>query len=253
MGLLQNIFGKKTGGQQGRQSGGQGEDFGSNADRAAAIKGGIALENAGFTVPVGKLRAAGVRDEALRTALQAYDTAWGKGQTKLTTFTLVDFTLSDDEKRLWVMNLETGDVLFNEFVAHGYGSDSGGYKNNPDTFSNVNGSGTSSLGLMRAGKKRESYAGPRKGTDVREFDGLEKGINDNVHSRNIIMHAGISGSSGNQYVSDKGVSGNSAGCWALDPKVNEKVIDAIPPGSLLFNYYPDKKYLESSNYLARER
>lgn len=253
MGVLRQLFGRNRGD---RDQGGEGQqanatDFGSNSRRAATVRGGTQLENAGITVPVASFTRAGVSSRALTTALQAYDVAWKKKQTKSFIFTVVDFSKSDDEERLWVLNLETGQVLFSEFVAHGYGSDGPGYSNTPDRFSNTNGSGMSSLGLMRAGKKRESYAGPRRGTDVREFHGLEKGFNDNVHSRNVIMHAGISGSSGNQYVSERGVSGASAGCWALDPKVNAKVIAAIPPGSLIFNYYPDRQYLENSSYLKQ--
>lgn len=251
MGVLRQLFGRNRGNQDrgGDSQQSTDRDFGSNSQRAATVRGGTQLQNAGFTVPVASFTRAGVSSRALTTALQAYDVAWGRRQTTSPIFTVVDFSKSDDEERLWVLNLETGQVLFSEFVAHGYGSDGPGYSDTPDRFSNTNGSGASSLGLMRAGRKRESYAGPRRGTDVREFHGLEEGFNDNVHSRNVIMHAGISGSTGNQYVSERGVSGASAGCWALDPKVNAQVIAAIPEGSLIFNYYPDRQYLENSSYL----
>jgi hypothetical protein len=33
--------------------------------------------------------------------------------------TLVDFSLSSNSKRLWVINLATGDILFHSLVAHG--------------------------------------------------------------------------------------------------------------------------------------
>ncbi len=215
--------------------------------------GGIELKHAGFTVPTGKLYSAGVSDTALRVALAAYDVAWRGKQTRNTTFTLVDFTKSDDERRLFVMDLQSGEVIRAEFVSHGYGSDGAGYKNNPDQFSNVSGSGKSSLGLMRAGKMRKSAAKYRTKTDAREFDGLERGHNDKVRSRSIIMHAAISSKTGASYVNKNGVGGTSAGCWALDKDVNTAVIKAIPPGSLLFNYYPDKRYMETSNYLAEYR
>lgn len=214
---------------------------------------GIALKHAGFTVPTGRLYKAGVPDTALRVALAAYDTAWAGKQTRNTTFTLVDFTKSDDERRLWVMDLQTGEVLRAEFVSHGYGSDGDGYKNNADRFGNVSGSGRSSLGLMRAGKMRKSAAKYRTKTDAREFDGLERGHNDKVRSRSIIMHAAISSKTGGSYANKNGVGGPSAGCWALDKDINTAVIKAIPPGSLLFNYYPDKRYMETSNYLREFR
>jgi hypothetical protein len=249
-GFFSRLFG-------GRRDNGEGavEDKQRPAARKAKHSGGkgIALKHAGFTVPTSRLYKAGVPETALRVALAAYDTAWASKQTRKTTFTLVDFTKSDDERRLWVMDLQAGEVLRAEFVSHGYGSDGDGYKNHPDRFGNVTGSGRSSLGLMRAGRMRKSAAKYRTKTDAREFDGLERGHNDKVRSRSIIMHAAISSKTGASYANKNGVGGASAGCWALDKDVNTAVIKAIPPGSLLFNYYPDKHYMESSNYLREYR
>lgn len=218
------------------------------AGREPAGRGrGIELENAGFTVPTTELLSTGMSEQALRTALTAFDTAWGRQQTQSTIFTLTDFTKSDDERRLWVFDVRSGEVLHHEFVAHGYGSDGAGYNNNATDFGNTSGSGKSSLGLMRAGDHRQSYGAGREGTAALEVHGLEAGINDNVHDRTVIMHAAQN--SNGTYVDERGVHGASAGCWALDPKVNAQVIASIPEGSLMYNYFPDRRFLESSTYL----
>ena len=212
---------------------------------------GLELPDAGFTVPTSKIYRSGVSEAALSTALTAYNTAAGKGQTQSPIFTLVDFTKSDDEKRLWVMNLRTGEVLHHEFVSHGYGSANTSNSNESDQFGNESYSGKSSLGLMRAtGSGQVSGAAGRSGTPIQRFQGLEPGFNDNVASRSVIMHQAKNGRG--QYADGKGIQGNSAGCWALEPGANDRVVATIPAGALIFNYSPDRRYLETSSYLKKK-
>jgi peptidoglycan hydrolase-like protein with peptidoglycan-binding domain len=212
---------------------------------------GLELPDAGFTVPTSKIYRSGVSEAALSTALTAYNTAAGKGQTQSPIFTLVDFTKSDDEKRLWVMNLRTGEVLHHEFVSHGYGSANTSNSNESDQFGNESYSGKSSLGLMRAtGSGQVSGAAGRRGTPVQRFQGLEPGFNDNVASRSVIMHQAKNGRG--QYADGQGIQGNSAGCWALEPGASDRVVATIPAGALIFNYSPDRRYLETSSYLKKK-
>ena len=223
----------------------------SSSQRPKKRGGGIELPDAGFTVPTSEIFRSGVSEAALSTALTAYNTAAGKGQTKSPIFTLVDFTKSDDEKRLWVMNLRSGEVLHHEFVGHGYGSANTSNSSESDRFGNVSGSGRSSLGLMRAtGSNQVSGAAGRRGTPVQRFEGLEAGFNDNVASRNVIMHQAKNRRG--QYADDRGVHANSAGCWVLEPKANDRVVATIPAGALIFNYSPDRRYLENSSYLKKK-
>ncbi len=212
---------------------------------------GLELPDAGFTVPTSKIYRSGVSEAALSTALTAYNTAAGKGQTQSPIFTLVDFTKSDDEKRLWVMNLRTGEVLHHEFVGHGYGSANTSNRNESDRFGNESGSGKSSLGLMRAtGSGQVSGAAGRRGTPVQRFQGLEAGFNDKVASRNVIIHQAKNARG--QYADGRGVHGNSAGCWVLEPEASDRVVATIPAGALIFNYSPDRRYLENSSYLKKK-
>lgn len=213
--------------------------------------GGVELPDVGFTVPTSEIYRSGVSEAALTTALTGYNTAAGKNQTQSPIFTLVDFTKSDDEKRLWVMNLRTGEVIHHEFVGHGYGSANTSNRNEADQFGNKSGSGKSSLGLMRAtGSNQVSGAVGRRGTPVQRFQGLEAGFNDNVASRNVIMHQAKNRRG--QYADSQGIHGNSAGCWVLEPKANDRVVATIPAGALIFNYSPDRRYLENSSYLKKK-
>lgn len=236
-GLLSRLFG---GGGNSRQN-----------ERPQRRGNGFELPDAGFTVPTSNIYGAGVSEAALSTSLTAYNTACARGQTQSPVFTLVDFTKSDDEKRLWVMNLRTGDVLHHEFVGHGYGSANRSNRNESNRFGNENGSGSSSLGLMRAtGSGQVSGAQGRRGTPVQRFEGLEAGFNDNVARRSVIMHQAKNRNG--QYADGRGVHGNSAGCWVLEPGASDRVVATIPAGALIFNYFPDRRYLENSSYLRKK-
>ena len=57
--------------------------------------------------------------ESFAVALKGYYSLKEKGLIKKDILTLIDFSLSSNTKRLWVINLITGDVLFHSLVAHG--------------------------------------------------------------------------------------------------------------------------------------
>ena len=65
--------------------------------------------------------------------------------------TVIDYSLPSYEKRLWVIDMATAKVLFEEIVAHGMGSPrgSGGDMETAKDFSNLQGSRKSSLGSLR--------------------------------------------------------------------------------------------------------
>ena len=153
-------------------------------------------------------------------------------------FTIIDYSMDSNRKRLWVIDMATGEVLFQEHVAHGVNS---GAKK-VERMSNLEDSRTSNLGLLRTA---ETYYG-RHGYSLK-LDGLEPGFNDNARSRYIVIHAA-------SYVTDAfieqyGRAGRSWGCPALDPDVTKALIDRIKGGSLVFGYYPDDSWLEKSSYL----
>jgi hypothetical protein len=157
----------------------------------------------------------------------------------LSTLTVIDYSKPSTERRLWVLDVPTRTVLYEELVAHGSGS--GG--NMATTFSNEPDTHQSSLGLFRT---EDTYVG-RNGYSLR-LRGLDEGFNDRAYERAIVMH-------GAPYVSEKlahaqGRLGRSWGCPALRLGIAREVIDTIKGNGLLFAYYPDRKWLESSRFLG---
>ena len=184
--------------------------------------------------------APGLKREVLRLALVARDAAAKEGLAKKDELlTVIDYSLPSTVKRLWVFDVKSGDVLFNELVAHG--------KNTGDNyarhFSNRDKSLQTSLGLFRTAG---TYIGGN-GYSLK-LAGLEPGYNDQAERRSVVMH-------GAPYVSEEfaaahGRIGRSWGCPALSQKVAGKVIDTIKGGSLLFSYFPDRDWLQHSKFVA---
>jgi hypothetical protein len=150
--------------------------------------------------------------------------------------TLIDYSRPSTTPRLWVIDIGTGHVLFEELVAHGRGSG----ENLTDHFSNEPGSLASSLGLFLTG---DTYVGSN-GYSLR-LQGLERGINDRAVERAIVMH-------GAQYVragmESLGRLGRSWGCPAVRPAIARQLIDTIKGGTLLLAYYPNAEWLHGSRF-----
>jgi hypothetical protein len=152
--------------------------------------------------------------------------------------TVIDYSKASTQPRLWVLDLDRERLLFEELVAHGQGSGD----NFATRFSNREGSHQTSIGLFRTA---DTYVGAN-GYSMR-LDGLETGVNDRARERAIVMH-------GAPYVSTDSVKalgrlGRSHGCPALRPAIARTVIDTIKDGSLVFAYYPDKRWLSGSRFL----
>ena len=137
--------------------------------------------------------------------------------------TIIDYTKPSYTKRLYVINLKTGE-MHKYFVAHGKNS---GYVYAVD-FSNRVDSLKSSKGFFLTGRK---FTGDH-GTALTLY-GLEKGINDNALARGIIMH-------GSRYVSSEAARSNrsglgrSWGCPAVSMSEVDRIVDRIKGGSLLY-------------------
>jgi hypothetical protein len=174
------------------------------------------------------------------TALRAAANAVERGDvTNPGTLTVIDFSRRSTEKRMWVYDLRTRTLLFDELVSHGRGSGQA----MATMFSNAAESNRSSLGLYRTG---ETYLG-KHGYSLR-LDGLEPGFNDHARDRGIVMHAAESVNAATARA--QGYLGRSLGCPALRPEITKRVIDAVKGGGLLFAYYPDPQYLRTSKYLG---
>lgn len=155
---------------------------------------------------------------------------------------IVDFSLPSSQKRLFVIDLENGKLLYNTLVSHGRNSGKG----QATRFSNAPNSFKSSLGFYITGA---TYKGEH-GYSLR-LNGEEKGINDNALSRGIVMHCA-------DYVDERlarkqGYIGRSLGCPAIPTAVHKKVIEAISNGTCLFLYSPDKGYMAHSKILKFSR
>ena len=155
------------------------------------------------------------------------------------TLTVIDYSRPSSQERLWVFDLKTHELLYEELVAHGQGTGA----NLATRFSNDNESHQTSLGLFVTGT---TYVG-KNGYSLR-LDGLDHGYNDRARERAIVMH-------GAPYVSEafvkaNGRLGRSWGCPAVSDAVARELIDRVKGGSLVFAYYPDAEWLKTSKYLG---
>lgn len=137
--------------------------------------------------------------------------------------TIIDFKAKSTTKRMYVVNMKTGAVE-RYLTAHGSGSDTNhdGYAT---SFSNVSGSGKSSLGAYMVA---ETYSG-KYGLSVR-LDGLQS-TNSNARSRAVVMHPA-------SYVSsNRSLLGRSLGCPAIEFQYRNYLIGILKGGSMLYAAY----------------
>ncbi len=181
------------------------------------------------------LDALGLNREAFAVALRGIRRISPKKPVLL----LADMTQPSTAKRLYVLDLKRKKVTYQTYVAHGRGS--GGLR--PMAFSNQLNSGQTSLGFYRA---LGSYRG-KHGLSL-NLKGLERGINDHVFARNIVLH-------GADYVCEDTIRrfkmlGRSQGCPAVPNALSLPLIQAAEGGACLFIYYPDPTYLSTSALAA---
>ncbi|MEY4628202.1 MAG: hypothetical protein RLZZ595_528 [Bacteroidota bacterium] len=152
--------------------------------------------------------------------------------------TIIDYSKSSKEKRLFVIDLKTQNLLFNSVVAHGRNTGEEFAKQ----FSNQMNSHKSSLGFFVT---QTPYQGSN-GYSL-ALEGVDNGFNDMAKKRAIVMHGAPYASE--DMIKTKGYLGRSFGCPSLPPQLNKQVIETIKGGNCLFAYYPDKKYLNESKLL----
>lgn len=170
--------------------------------------------------------------ESFTKALKGFYDLQSKGKVQKNILTLIDFSLSSNTKRLWIIDLSTNTVLYNSLVAHGRNTGN----EFANSFSNVAESFKSSLGFYATG---EVYQG-KHGMSLR-LDGLERGVNDNARARAVVMH-------GADYVNQSFIKnhsrlGRSLGCPAIPMNMTKEIINVIKDKSCLYIYHPslDKK------------
>ncbi|MDN5284580.1 MAG: hypothetical protein JWR38_854 [Mucilaginibacter sp.] len=150
--------------------------------------------------------------------------------------TVVDFNKSSREKRMWIIDLLSKQLLLNTWVAHGSGSG----EEMANRFSDRNDSHQSSLGFYLTD---DVYIG-KHGRSLR-LDGMDPGFNGNARMRDIVIHA--ASYVGQDAIDRKGQLGRSFGCPAVSPKVANQVINTIAGKTVFFINGNDDRY--TSKYL----
>jgi hypothetical protein len=140
---------------------------------------------------------------------------------------IIDFSLPSTARRLFILDTYNGKLLFNTLVAHGRNSG----QLMATRFSNRRNSLMSSLGFYLTG---DPFIG-QHGYSLR-LEGMEKGRNDNILSRGIIMHPAAYVSE--DHIRQCGILGRSEGCPAIPADLDQPIIDQIKGGSCLFVYSP---------------
>lgn len=151
---------------------------------------------------------------------------------------ICDFSKSSATKRLFIIDMVAGKVLFNTYVAHGMGSGAEMAR----SFSNVEESHQSSLGFYNTSS---TYSG-KHGYSL-HLEGVERGFNDRAYDRAIVVHGADYVS--RDFINAKGYLGRSHGCPAVPNELSKPIIDKIKGGSCLFIYAKNTKYLASSKLL----
>ncbi|MEY2647979.1 MAG: hypothetical protein RL282_692 [Bacteroidota bacterium] len=188
-----------------------------------------------------EISATGIRlsEEVFFLALHGFDKLQAQGRLSADSIlTIIDFTKSSREERMFVVDLKARKMLISSLVSHGRNTGT----EYAQKFSNKPESHQSSLGFYVTG---QPYQGSNGYSLV--LEGMEKGFNDKAKERAIVMHGADYASK--QVIQYKGYLGRSLGCPALPKQVNKKAIETIKGGNCLFIYYPDQKYLEGSEML----
>lgn len=154
---------------------------------------------------------------------------------------IVDYSLSANEKRFWIIDLKARTVLFHELVAHGMGTG----EEYATAFSNQPQSHQSSLGFFKTGV---IYDGRHEMS--LKLHGLESGINDNAYERGIVIHGADYVSE--DFIQNNGRLGRSHGCPAVRQDVKRELISTIADGSIFFAYYPSSDYQKNSQLVSGE-
>lgn len=184
------------------------------------------------------LQELGLSETAFNLAVKGWEKLRTQGEVSKNLISICDFTQSSKNKRLYVIDMGTGQLLFNTLVAHGKNTG----EEFAQSFSNENSSNKSSLGFYVT---KETYEG-QHGLSLK-LTGEEPGFNDHAEERSIVMH-------GADYVCESFIAqcgrlGRSFGCPSVPVEMRDEIINTIKDGTCLFVYYPDTKYLTASKLL----
>jgi hypothetical protein len=151
----------------------------------------------------------GLSKKAFDLAVKGFEKLLASGKLmNSAVLSIVDFSLPSSQKRLFVINMITQELIFYDYVAHG--------KNSGAAIANSFSNKINRLSLA--------------------LDGKEKGTNDHALARSIVIH-------GAPYVNENFATqktgiGRSWGCPAVPEKISKDLIETIKDGSCFFIYAP---------------
>ena len=182
----------------------------------------------------------GLSKEAYQFAIKGFNKLKEQGQLlNASVLTIIDFSQSSNNKRLYVIDLYKKALLFNTYVAHGKNTGN----EYAEKFSNIPGTFQSSLGFYIT----ENMAiGSKVGLSL-ILKGIEKGINDKAREREIIIHGADYATE--DFIKKNGRLGRSFGCPSLPPDLIKPVAESIKEGTCLFIYKHDDNYIHKSSVL----
>lgn len=178
--------------------------------------------------------------DVLKIALIAYIHARTRGIAHTPIITIIDYSKPSSQRRLWVIDLNHGKILFDTWVTHGKNSG----EISANSFSNQEGSLKSSIGVFLTAS--QPYVG-EYGYALRII-GLEKKFNDNAYKRSIVFHGAWYADP--NIISKQGGLGRSWGCPAVSEKIIGRLINTIRDKTLVVVYYPDRRWLNQSTFLG---
>lgn len=186
------------------------------------------------------LSAVGLSSDVFDLALKGHQKLAAEGKLENPNIlTIIDFSQSSKNKRMYVIDFEEQKLVHHSLVAHGRNTGDEFAKN----FSNVDGSWQSSLGFYVT---KGTNMGASVGFSL-IMEGLEKGFNDNAKRRQIIVHGANYATQ--DFINRTGRLGRSFGCPSVPPENIRPIVNTIQNGTCLFIYYPDSEYLTNSALL----
>lgn len=137
----------------------------------------------------------------------------------------IDMSLPSDQKRWYLVNLSTMNIVYSTYVAHGKGSGEG---KTAQRFSDIPGSNCTALGIYKItgsynGKHGLSYT----------LDGLEAS-DKNALSRSIVIHSAWYAD--DSFIAKYDRCGSSWGCPAVSATALKTCEPYLKPGTLVWIY-----------------
>lgn len=176
--------------------------------------------------------------ESFKNGMLGYYKLENQDLVKKEILTIIDFTLSSKEKRMWVLDMSNQKVLLHSVVSHGKNTGA----EFATHFSNKVNSLQSSLGFYITG---ETYMG---GNGLSLFiDGMEEEFNSRARERYVVIHGAAYANP--EFIINRGMLGRSYGCPAVPTAVTKKFINTIKGNSVLYIHSNDDSYEKNSKMI----